>query len=256
MVNTGSPSVGSLYSDREALAIAAQAKVLSGNKLEQLVVRLQRHTGQSKAACWRFLIQYGLRGRLDHRRWTDEEFEALREGLVKFSLEEMAAKLHRTPEALRRKLEREGLRLRDIRCDMFSIESLACAVRVQRAQVLSWIELGWLPATVSRRGQKSYYTITPEALAFLYKNHLQDVLKRGIPNQSLFEAYLQYCYSPKHTVGEQLLNVRRDKRERAAYERSQRRSENSGAEGENNDVDDEQDAAPEDRYRIAIGGSS
>lgn len=256
MVITGSLSVGSLYSDREALAIAAQAKVLSGNKLEQLVVRLQRHTGQSKAACWRFLIQYGLRGRLDHRRWTDDEFEALREGLVKFSLEEMAAKLHRTPEALRRKLEREGLRLRDIRCDMFSIESLACAVRVQRAQVLSWIELGWLPATVSRRGQKSYYTITPEALAFLYKNHLQDVLKRGIPNQSLFEAYLQYCYSPKHTVGEQLLNVRRDKRERAAYERSQRRSENSGAEGEDHDVDDEQDAAPEDRYRIAIGGSS
>ena len=28
----------------EALAMAAQAKVLSGNKLEQLVVRLQRHT--------------------------------------------------------------------------------------------------------------------------------------------------------------------------------------------------------------------
>jgi hypothetical protein len=42
-------------------------------------------------------------------------------------------------------------------------------------------------------------------------------LKRGIPNQALFEAYVQYCFSPKHTVGEQLLDVRRDKRERAAY---------------------------------------
>ena len=29
--------------------------------------------------------------------------------------------------------------------------------------------------------------------------------------------YLQYCFSPKHTVGEQLLDVRRDKRERAAF---------------------------------------
>ena len=28
-------------------------------------------------------------------------------------------------------------------------------------------------------------------------------------NQALFEAYLQYCFSPKHTVGEQLLDVRR-----------------------------------------------
>ena len=33
----------------------------------------------------------------------------------------------------------------------------------------------------------------------------------------MFEAFYQYCYTPKHTVGEQLLDVRRDKRERAAY---------------------------------------
>ena len=51
----------------------------------------------------------------------------------------------------------------------------------------------------------------------LYKQHHGDVLKRGIPNHALFEAYVQYCFSPKHTVGEQLLDVRRDKRERAAY---------------------------------------
>lgn len=51
----------------------------------------------------------------------------------------------------------------------------------------------------------------------LYKHHHSDVLKRGIPNQALFEAYVQYCFAPKHTVGEQLLEVRRDKRERAAY---------------------------------------
>jgi hypothetical protein len=51
----------------------------------------------------------------------------------------------------------------------------------------------------------------------LYKQHHADVLKRGIPNQALFEAYVQYCFAPKHTVGEQLLDVRRDKRERAAY---------------------------------------
>ncbi len=43
------------------------------------------------------------------------------------------------------------------------------------------------------------------------------MLKRGIPNQAFFEAYVQYCFAPKHTVGEQLLDVRRDKRERAAF---------------------------------------
>jgi len=240
----------SLYLNQEALAMAAQAKVLSGSKLEQLVVRLQRHSGQTKEACWRFVIQYGLKGRLDHRRWTDDEFNALREGLVKFSLVEMAAKLHRTPKALRAKLEHEGYNLREIRCDLFSIDSLACAVKVQRAQILSWIEQGWLPATIAKRGQKTHYTITPEALAYLYKNHLQDVLKSGVPNQSLFEAYVQYCYSPKHTVGEQLLSVRRDKRERAAYEQSQHLA--SGSKEDSGDEVGEQDEEPEDRYRIAV----
>lgn len=253
MSNTTSPPIKrSLYSNQEALAIAAQAKVLSGSKLEPLVVRLQRHTGHTKAACWRFVIQFGLKGQLNHRRWTDEDLETLREGLVKFSLEEMAAKLHRTPNALRRKLEREGYSLRDIRCDLFSVNSLACAVRVQRAQVLSWIDLGWLPATLSRRGQRNHYTITPEALTYLYKNHLQDVLKCGVPNQALFEAYVQYCYSPKHTVGEQLLSVRRDKRERDAYEQSQRLPVNSDEEEEGSNADDEQDAEPEGRYGIAV----
>src|SRR5260370_164802 len=121
MVNTTSPSVKrSLYSNREALAIAAQAKVLSGCKLEQLVARLQRHTGESKQACWRFVIQYGLKGRPDHRRWTDEEVETLREGLVRVSLEEMAAKVDRTPNALRRTLGAAGYSLRDISCDLLS----------------------------------------------------------------------------------------------------------------------------------------
>ena len=45
----------------EVMAMAAQTKVLSGNKLEQLVVRLQRHTGRPKEACWRLIIQHGSR---------------------------------------------------------------------------------------------------------------------------------------------------------------------------------------------------
>ncbi len=75
----------------------------------------------------------------------------------------------------------------------------------------------------------------------LYKQHHGDVLKRGIPNPALFEAYVQYCFSPKHTVGEQLLDVRRDKRERAAYAavaaKDPDNDEDEGEEGQ--DADDE-----------------
>ncbi|MGA3048602.1 MAG: hypothetical protein ABSD67_18360 [Terracidiphilus sp.] len=201
----------------EAMAMAAQAKVLSGSKLEQLVVRLQRHSGRPKEACWRFIIQYGIKGQQDHRRWTETEFEVVREELVKRSIEEVAKKVNRTPKAIRNMLKRNHLSLREIRCDLFSVESLASALRVRKAEVVFWIEKGWLQASIACRGKRRTYTITPEALMSLYKQHHGDVLKRGIPNQALFEAYVQYCFSPKHTVGEQLLDVRRDKREREAY---------------------------------------
>lgn len=90
-------------------------------------------------------------------------------------------------------------------------------LHVRRSEVSCWIEQGWLQATVTKRGNRSEYRITPEALASLYKHHLQELLKRRIPNHTLFEVYVQYCFSPKHTIGEQLLVVRRDKREREAF---------------------------------------
>jgi hypothetical protein len=74
-------------------------------------------------------------------------------------------------------------------------------------------------------------------------------LKRGIPNQALFEAYVQYCFSPKHTVGEQLLDVRRDKRERAAYAAAVGDGMSSDQEEEEGDEDDDQ------LYGVAIAES-
>lgn len=224
---------------REAFAMAAQAKVLSGNKLEQLVIRLQRHSGRPKEACWRFLIQYGLKDKIDHRRWSEEEIDILREELIKRSIEEVAKKLKRTPEAIRSVLKRNNLKLREIRCDLFSLESLAAALHVRKSEIHYWIDVNWLPATQGRKGRRRFYIITPEALIHLYKHHHADLLKRGIANQSLFEAYVQYCYSPKHTVGEQLLDVRRDKRERAAYSAVSSMP-----------VADEEDLEDQVRYRI------
>jgi hypothetical protein len=202
---------------KEALALAAQARVLSGSKLEQLVTRLQRHSGRKREACWRFVIQYGLRGRVDHRRWSEEEIAWVREEILKQSVEEIARKLNRSPLSVRSMLRRNGFHVREIRCDLFSVESLARALHVRTSEIHCWIERGWLEAAVDHRGKRRSYRITPEALMHVYKHHLADLLKRGIPNLTLFEAYVQYVHSPKHTVGEQLLEVRRDKRERAAF---------------------------------------
>ena len=86
----------------------------------------------------------------------------------------------------------------------------------------------------------------------LYKQHHGDVLKRGIPNQALFEAYVQYCFSPKHTVGEQLLDVRRDKRERAAYAAAVGDGMSSDEEEEE---DDEEDQDGDQLYGVAMAES-
>jgi len=227
----------------EAMALAAQARVLSGNKLEQLVVRLQRHSGESREACWRFVIQYGLKGKTDHRRWSEKEIETVREELVRHSVEEIAHRMGRTTKSVRSMLERNGLLVREIRCDLFSLESLAQALRVRKDEILSWIEKGWLQATIHNRGKRRSYSITPEALAHVYKHHLGELIKRGIPNQSLFEAYVQYVHSPKHTVGEQLLEVRRDKRERAAFAAAEgTRHRGPVEEGDDDDGDMEEDS--------------
>jgi hypothetical protein len=201
----------------EALALAEQARVLSGIKLAQLVRRLQRQTGHRHEECWRFIIKYGIEAETDNRRWRPEEVDEARELLTKYSVEEVAKRLGRSPKALRSALHRRQLSVREIRCDCFSRESLAQILHVRRSEIAGWIEQGWLQATVTKQGSRNSYRITPEALSALYKHHLQDLLKRRIPNHSLFEAYVQYCFSPKHTTGEQLLEVRRDKREREAF---------------------------------------
>jgi hypothetical protein len=201
----------------EAIALAEQARVLSGNKLAQLVRRLQRQTGRTQEECWRFVIKYGIKAEVDHRRWQQEELDEARELLTKYSVEEVAKRLNRSPKALRNALQRRQLSVREIRCDCFSVESLAQILHVRRSEIACWIEKGWLQATITKQGKRANYRITPEALSALYRHHLEDLLKRRIPNHSLFDAYVQYCFSPKHTTGEQLLEVRRDKREREAF---------------------------------------
>jgi hypothetical protein len=180
--------------------------------------------------------------------------EIVREELVKGSIEEVAKKIDRTPKAIRNMLRRNRLSLREIRCDLFSVESLASALHVRKAEVVFWIEQNWLQASVADQGKRRFYVITPEALKDLYRHHHGDLMKRGIRNQSLFEAYVEYCFAPKHTVGEQLLVVRRDKRERAAFAALRDQAIESKEEDDSDEIDPDMDG----RYRIEMAerGSS
>ena len=203
----------------EARAIATQARVLSGEKLDQLVRRLQRHSGRSRESCWRFVLQTGLKIRDEHRRWTETEIDALREHIATHTVEETAKMLGRSAKSVRCALHRYDLKIREIRCDWMSIDSLARILRVRKAEIQSWIERGWLEATIYTHGKRSSYSITPEAFRALYTRHLSELIaQKRIPSVALFEAFYNFCFVPKHTIGTQLLTVRRDKREREAYD--------------------------------------
>jgi hypothetical protein len=116
---------------------------------------------------------------------------------------------------------------------------------VSKSEIHYWIDQGWLQATVSTKGKRPIYTITPESLKHAYSHHLPDLLRRGLSNQSLFEAYVLYAYSPKHTVGEQLLDVRRDKKERAAFAFSLMGDTPMEGEGDDDEI--------EEGYRVSLG---
>jgi hypothetical protein len=65
-------------------------------------------------------------------------------------------------------------------------------------------------------------------------------------NLALFEAYVEYCFAPKHTVGEQLLDVRRDKKERAAFAAA------GGEVPDGEEDDDEDDTQMDGRFRVEM----
>jgi hypothetical protein len=80
-----------------------------------------------------------------------------------------------------------------------------------------WAKLNcrcWAKPECQNHGKRSSYVITPEAFRALYTRHLSELIaQKRIPSVALFEAFYNYCFVPKHTVGTQLLTVRRDKRE-------------------------------------------
>jgi hypothetical protein len=108
---------------------------------------------------------------------------------------------------------------------------VARILHVRKTEIQSWIERGWPEATVRVLGKRSSYVITPEVFCVLCSRHLSDLLaQKKIPNVALFEAFYNFCFVPKNTIGAQLRTVRRDKGERKACAASQ--SEDDGLEEE------------------------
>ena len=197
---------------QEAYTIARQARSLNFLKIEPHIQKLQQTSGRSRRDCV-LLIHRCTQERPMRRSWTEEEIDQVRELLVANSVEVVAKKIGRTPSSVKHLCSRVGIRSRELRCDLFSVTGLAAAI-----EILFWSGQGWLEAVREHDRKPSSYKISPEALQRCLREHLSDLQKRNIRSANILAVFQQYCYVPKHTVGEQLLQVREAKREQAAYE--------------------------------------
>lgn len=89
---------------------------------------------------------------------------------------------------------------------------------MRKSEITFWIEQGWLEAVREDESRSTSYKISPEALQRCLREHLSDLQKRNIRSANILAVFQQYCYVPKHSLGEQLLQVREAKREQAAYD--------------------------------------
>ena len=202
---------------QEAYTIARQARSLNFLKIEPLIQKLQQTSGRSRRDCV-VLIHRCTQEKPIRRSWTEEEVEQVRELLVVHPLDVVAKKIGRTPSSVKHLCSRLGIKIRELRCDLFSVNSLAAAMHVRKSEITVWIKQGWLEAVQEDAAKSTSYKISPEALQRCLREHLPDLQKRNIRSANILAVFQQYCYVPKHTVGEQLLRVREAKREEAAYE--------------------------------------
>jgi hypothetical protein len=191
----------------EAYALARQARSLNFLKIEPLIQKLQ-HASRSRPDCL-VLIHRCAQEQPKRRSWTDEEIHQVCELLIANPVETVASKIGRSTSSVRQLSGRLGIRVRELRCDLFSVSSLAAAMHVRKAEIRYWIEQGWLEAVRKDQGRSTCYNISPEALQRCLREHLAELQKRNIRSPTILAVFNQFCYVPKHTVGEQLLQVPR-----------------------------------------------
>jgi hypothetical protein len=201
----------------EAYEVAKEARAANALKLEALIRKLQRKTGRRQRDCALFLLrQIATTSR--PQVWSDDEVDKVRDLALTLTTEAIATKIGRSAEAIRCMCKRRRIRLREARCDFFSIHSLAVQMHVRSDEVKYWIAQGWLEAMKIGGNKAISYKITPEALQKCLRLHLDELQKRNVRSSDLIRVFREYCYVPKHTEGEQLLKVREAKREQAAFE--------------------------------------
>jgi len=124
----------------EVKALAKRGRGMNELRLQALIDQIQVMTGRRRRECAYFVLRCSAERKQKHR-YSEEEIERARELLAVISLSEAAEKLGRTKASLKHMCSREGIRIREMQCDFFSVATLAKAVGVRRAPLITGYRL-------------------------------------------------------------------------------------------------------------------
>jgi hypothetical protein len=102
-------------------------------KVEPLIQKLQRSSGISRRECMIF-IRRCIQQKPLRSSWTEGEVDQVRELYVANPAEIVIRKVGRSMSSVRHFYSRQGIRIRKVKCDRLSINSLAAAVHMRESR--------------------------------------------------------------------------------------------------------------------------
>jgi len=190
-------------------------------EFSRLITGLERLTGNPRDACSRFARAMGVKYKKPYRAWSAGEAERLVEFSESRSRSNIATTLHRSRKAIELKQRRLGI-TSTMQKDGFSKYQLAELLHIRPRTIQTWVDKGWLPATLEGTARLPRIIIAAEDFIRFCRKYPEAINQRRI-NQARLEFVFHFAFPPQHSG---LFKVREAKKEHAAYE--QQMDESSG----------------------------
>lgn len=182
-------------------------------EFSRLLTDLERLTGNPRDACSRFARAMGVKYKKPYRAWSAGESERLVEYSESRSRNNIATTLHRSRKAIELKQRRLGI-TSTMQADSFSKYHLAELLHIRPRTIQSWVDKGWLPATVEGTPRLPRIIIAAEDFIRFCRKYPEAIHQRRI-NQARLEFVFRFAFPPHHSG---LFKVREAKKEQTAYE--------------------------------------
>lgn len=170
----------------------------------------------------------GVKYKKAYRAWSAGESERLVEYSESRSRSNIATTLHRSRKAIELKQRRLGI-TSTMQEDSFSKYHLAELLHIRPRTIQSWVDKGWLPATIEGTPRLPRMIIAAEDFIRFCRKYPEAIHQRRI-NQARLEFVFRFAFPPHHSG---LFKVREAKKEQAAYEEQMEESA-----GFSNSIDD------------------